>query len=134
MSSPAMSGVVERGPALVINYSHIHVAGRRWFDRVNGNTYHSAVVYLTGETVDDVTVPVRYQYGYDDGYLESARAELVDRRLLPDLVYATTGKAYSTGGVRLDLRRICEYVGVGLSRDVADVRLKRDAVAFGGKS
>jgi hypothetical protein len=39
----------------------ITVIGRRWFERVNGNTYHSCEVYVNGEEVG--TVPFTYGYG-----------------------------------------------------------------------
>lgn len=40
------------------------VQGRRWFDKVNGNTYHSATVYVNNEEV----AREPFQYGYGDSY------------------------------------------------------------------
>lgn len=39
----------------------ISILGRRWRDKVNGNTYHSARVFADGNLV--ATVPFQYGYG-----------------------------------------------------------------------
>jgi len=53
----------------------IIVEGRKWFDKINGNTYHSAnVIVTTNQGVELLKVP--YQYGYGDQYLQSAFDEL----------------------------------------------------------
>ena len=47
-----------------------HVEGRRWFERTNGNTYHTAKV------TDLKTGKVAYQYisyGYGDCWMQNAR-------------------------------------------------------------
>ena len=50
----------------------IIIIGRKWFDKVNGNTYHSASVNVlfTDGSDKDFTVP--FQYGYGDQYQYSA--------------------------------------------------------------
>lgn len=40
----------------------IHIAGKRWFDRVNGNTYHTAEIFVDGVLVH--TTEREYGYGY----------------------------------------------------------------------
>lgn len=45
----------------------ILIAGRRWFDRVNGNTYHSTTVYVNNEQVGRVP----FTYGYGDQYKQT---------------------------------------------------------------
>ncbi len=91
----------------------IHVEGLRWWDRVNGNTYHTARV-----TVDDKLVAVApFQYGYDEQYLESAMEELEGLDILSDL-------RYNNGGKR-GLRRTCEELDIELTYTVHD-GLKRD--------
>lgn len=62
----------------------IHVEGRRWFDSINGNTYHSARVLVDG--VLEVAVP--FQYGYGDQYVYSAQEELDKLGILPIERYA----------------------------------------------
>lgn len=41
----------------------------RWFDRVNGNTYHSVKITRTS---DGAVLACPYQYGYGDQYRQSA--------------------------------------------------------------
>lgn len=47
---------------------------RRWFDRVNGNTYHS--VQIT-RTKDKKKLYIPFQYGYGDHYRQSALASML---------------------------------------------------------
>ena len=46
----------------------ITVLGRKWFDKVNGNTYNTAQIMVNGETVGKT----EFQYGYGDFYLQAA--------------------------------------------------------------
>lgn len=55
------------------------IIGRRWFDRVNGNTYHTAEVQVNGEFVGKS----RMTYGYDEQYLETGKEILLDHYELP---------------------------------------------------
>ena len=59
----------------------IIVVGRRWFERTNGNTYHSAEIYVNGVFV--YKIPFTYGYGNQfehnafewlkkNGYIETA--------------------------------------------------------------
>ena len=95
----------------------IHISGRRWFDKVNGNTYHSARAYQDGELV--AVAP--YQYGYGDQWRESIAEELVKAGVLPDL---------QTPNGRKPLWQIAEAVGCSITSDCADV-LKREVVDYG---
>ena len=45
------------------------VNGARWFDKVNGNTYHSVRVT---RCEDNATIADMMQYGYDDAYRQTA--------------------------------------------------------------
>jgi hypothetical protein len=59
----------------------IVVQGRKWFDKVNGNTYHGGnVVVTTNYGVKVIDIP--FQYGYGDQYLYSAFEELAKARLI----------------------------------------------------
>lgn len=42
----------------------IFIIGRRWFDKVNGNTYHSAMIYVN----DDLVHTIPFTYGYGNQY------------------------------------------------------------------
>lgn len=46
----------------------ITVIGRRWFEKVNGNTYHSCEVFVDGDLVERVA----FTYGYGDHYQQTA--------------------------------------------------------------
>ena len=47
----------------------IFVLGLKWFDKVNGNTYNRAVVFLdNGERIS-----TEYQYGYGNDYYYNAK-------------------------------------------------------------
>lgn len=52
----------------------ITISGRRWFDKINGNTYHSVDVYVNGKHVGSKP----FEYGYDEAYLQTAHRILQD--------------------------------------------------------
>jgi hypothetical protein len=87
----------------------VFVVGRRWFDRVNGNTYHTAEVEVNGEYVGKS----RMTYGYGDYYLETAKEILLEKYNFP--------KGMTE---RSSLWQLREY-GVILNKSVID-GLKRD--------
>ena len=66
----------------------ITIIGRRWFDKINGNTYHSTEVYNNGEFVGREP----FTYGYGDHYIQTGREILQDAELFP-----RTGKMLSSG-------------------------------------
>lgn len=65
----------------------ILIIGKRWFDRVNGNTYHSVDVYIDSQHVH---TSARH-YGYGSAYEETAAAWL-------DANGHTSRLAYANGG------------------------------------
>lgn len=88
---------------------NVFVIGRRWFDRVNGNTYHTAEVEVNGIYVGKS----RMTYGYGDYYLETAKEILLQKYDFP--------KGMNENSPLWQLR---EY-GVVLNKSVID-GLKRD--------
>jgi hypothetical protein len=50
----------------------IFIIGRRWFDAVNGNTYHSATVYVNGVRLHG------RRYGYGNQYIVTAQELLIN--------------------------------------------------------
>lgn len=52
----------------------------RWFDKVNGNTYHS--VRVTRHR-DGATIAAPWQYGYGDHYKQTALKLMADNKWLP---------------------------------------------------
>lgn len=51
----------------------ITIIGKKWFDRVYGNTYHSVKVWVNGKLVGNNP----YEYGYGEQYIQSAHDILV---------------------------------------------------------
>ena len=52
----------------------------RWFDRVNGNTYHS--VRIT-RLKDNITLVCPWQYGYENHYQQTALTAMAKEKWLP---------------------------------------------------
>jgi hypothetical protein len=44
------------------------VVGRRWFDKKNGNTYHTSEIYINNEFIHKT----EFTYGYGDQYYWTA--------------------------------------------------------------
>ena len=57
------------------------VTAVRWFDKVNGNTYHSARVF-NNETGEMIYCP--YEYGYGEHYRQTALNVMAERGWLPE--------------------------------------------------
>lgn len=93
----------------------LHISGRRWFDRVNGNTYHSSSIYVDGEFWDKI----KCTYGYGDHYIQSALNLLGTKGMLPGLEH------YPHGGTE-SLWKYCERSGIKLISEVSDVSRKKD--------
>ncbi len=86
------------------------IIGRRWFERTNGNTYHSVEVYVDGVKLTKIPLT----YGYGTQYLQTARDFLEVNKLLPGITDNTV------------LWRYCEESGIALVDSVTDVQRKRD--------
>lgn len=93
----------------------VMVVGRRWFDRVNGNTYFSASMWVDGVAAEGID----YDYGYGEHYLDMALNKLEEAGLIPPR------ERHSHGG-REAPWRWAERTGIRLVNDVSDVRCKRD--------
>lgn len=87
----------------------IVVFGRRWRDS-NGNTYHTAKVYVNGAYMGTS----ERAYGYGDGYLQTAEAMLMTAHHLP-------GK-----DPHVALWHYCEENAIDYVFDVVDVATKGD--------
>ena len=44
------------------------VFGKRWFDKVNGNTYHSCEVFVDNQSIGYIP----FTYGYENQYQQTA--------------------------------------------------------------
>ena len=93
----------------------------RWFDRVNGNTYHSVSVVRSS---DGATIHCQFQYGYGDQYRATALQAMLEAGWLP--------KKYS-GHAASGLNTVWSYErenNYPILWNVTD-GLKRDCVANG---
>ena len=84
----------------------LHIEGRRWFERTNGNTYHSVTIWKDGEHL----VRLPFQYGYGEHWLQTALDYLAENGM------AEKGQ-YGTRYLREDL---------GGTYSVIDVQRKKD--------
>jgi hypothetical protein len=57
----------------------IIINGKRWFDKVNGNTYHNVSVNVDGVEIGKSGI----HYGYGDQYIQTAHAMLQDAGIFP---------------------------------------------------
>lgn len=64
------------------------IHGRRWFDRKNGNTYHTVEVFVNGVNIGKSII----RYGYGEQYIDSALEILQLHDLWPQ-----TGEYLSSG-------------------------------------
>jgi hypothetical protein len=72
----------------VMKGDNITIIARRWFDRVNGNTYFSAVGLINGIQV----VEIPFEYGYGNHYEYRIFVEMQKAGYCPDV------EQYSYGG------------------------------------
>lgn len=93
----------------------IEIHGRRWFNRRSGSTFHTVKIYVD----DDLVYVTPEQYGYDNGYAQTACDWLKDAGYLPDL-------QEHAGGSREPLWAYCRRTGCALVDTVEDVRRERD--------
>lgn len=78
----------------------ITVIGRKWFDKVNGNTYNNAQILVNGRTVGNTG----YQYGYEDFYTQAAGQWLDEHKYIKL-------ERYQHGSTEM-LWRYCERNGI----------------------
>jgi hypothetical protein len=58
----------------------ISIFAKRWFEKTNGNTYHSVKVYADGKLLGFKP----FAYGYDEQYLQSAFEILQEAKIYPN--------------------------------------------------
>jgi hypothetical protein len=95
----------------------ITILGRRWFERHNGNTYHSAAAYVDGELIGKVG----FEYGYGEQWQWTGFRILIEKKIAK----LRPSEKYPQGG-HISLWHWCEKRGVKLILDVADVSRRRD--------
>lgn len=90
----------------------IDVNAKEWFDRVNGNSYFSAIITVDFGLPTEKKLYLPFQYGYGDHYLSMAAKELG----FP---------------VNIPLWKHCRDNDIILRKSKQDKCLKKDVVAFG---
>lgn len=93
----------------------LHIEGRRWFSK-DGNTYHSVRIFRNGEQV----AYVPYEYGYGEGFLQTAWAWL-GANGMPELLEKHANgcfKNYGTQYLRETLYGTYSVIDVSRKRDL----------------
>ena len=91
----------------------IVVIGRRWRDRVNGNTYHSAQVIVDGETV--------HRSGVEYGDFEDTAAAWLESN-----GYISPRPRYASGSYSVHMAEHCGASGIVYTSEAIDVPRKGD--------
>lgn len=93
----------------------IVIIGRRWFDRANGNTYHTSSVYVDGAAVPCPGIA----YGYGTAYQTTAETCLEAAGYMPGRL------SYPSGGGE-GIWYYCDRLGISLISEVSNVGRKAD--------
>ena len=93
----------------------IHIHGRRWFERTNGNIYHTVEIWIDGEHIHKC----EFEYGYESQYEWTAREWLAKNGYLPGI------KDRESGGGE-PLWNYCRGRGISFVNEVDDVPRRRD--------
>ena len=83
------------------------IIGKRWSDKVNGNTYHSVRIYNNGEEI----AYIPFVYGGNEQYLTTASEKLQELELIP-------------AGTWIDIKRYSRENRIPCVIDVSDGRKK----------
>ena len=102
----------------------VQVIGRRWFEKTNGNTYHSTEVIITDlDTGEKKSFKEPFLYGYGDQYRQTATNILVEHTNIMNKVSEENRRFGLTyWGVLDELKE----QGVDVSFSVSDVGRKKD--------
>jgi hypothetical protein len=65
----------------------IDIQAKEWFDKVNGNSYFSAITTINYGMEDAVQIKLPFQYGYGDHYQDMAFDALEKAELIPDRIH-----------------------------------------------
>ena len=100
----------------------IEVQAKEWFDRVNGNSYFSARVYINNGLKGQRVLYLPIQYGYGDHYMDmafKAMKEEINKAILKNVKW------------HYRIWNFCKDNKVSLTYAKQDKCLKRDCVAWG---
>ena len=55
----------------------IDINAKEWFDKINGNSYFSAIITINYALKSEKTITLPFQYGYGDHYIHMASEVLL---------------------------------------------------------
>lgn len=93
---------------------NIMLMGRRWFDKINGNTYHSARAYFNGVLIGEV----EFEYGYGNQCIYTAWGILIKAKLVDPQKYSF--------GVYQPPWLYCQEHTIKYVEEITDVSRKKD--------
>lgn len=93
----------------------VTIIGRRWFDKVNGNTYFTAIGLINN--VEVVSVP--FEYGYGEQYVYATFKAMQEAGYMPDVRQHENGSSEPFWSY-------CERKGLHKLTTVSDVKRKKD--------
>lgn len=96
----------------------IDISAKEWFDKANGNSYHSVQITTNFGKPDEQTFYAPFQYGYGEAYMQTATKVLQQHKLIPN-------------NGHLVLWRYCEANNIILRNNITRGCKKRDVVAWG---
>ena len=60
----------------------LDIQAKEWLDRINGNSYFSAIITIDYGLKPEKTINLPFQYGHGDHYLTEARAVLTEHNYI----------------------------------------------------
>ena len=60
----------------------IDIFAIEWFDKINGNSYFGANIILDYGMDDREDIPITFQYGYGDSYIDEAKKILTEHNYI----------------------------------------------------
>lgn len=96
----------------------LDIQAKEWFDKVNGNSYFSAIVTIDYGLETEKQVYVPFQYGYGNSYITETIHQLQTEGLLPkETIY--------------NLNTWCKDNNIILRSSLRDKCLKREVINWG---
>lgn len=96
----------------------LDIQAKEWFDKINGNSYFSALITIDFGMDSEKSIKIPFQYGYDNQYLCASLNEL-----------------RTLGFIDIDnftpLYRYCNDKGIVFNSSKLNKCLKRDVVSWG---
>lgn len=99
------------------NIKTIDIQSKEWHDKVNGNSYFSAIITLNYGMPNCKTIAIPFQYGYGDQYIHESLHVLQTENYIP------CSDVYS-------LSRYCNDNDIILRANKKDKCLKREVKSF----